>query len=67
MTEDSNGGAWCWLISEEKKDNEWALAYYIDQKLHYKVENFTEWLNILAKDGYEVIRELDTEEELGLE
>ncbi|MDX6745666.1 SMI1/KNR4 family protein [Polaribacter sp. PL03] len=66
MTEDSNGGAWCWLTSEEKKDNEWALAYYIDQKLHYKVENFTEWLNILAKDGYEVIRVLDTEEELGL-
>ena len=66
MTEDSNGGAWCWLTSEEKKENEWALAYYINQKLHFKVENFTEWLNLLTKNGYEVIRELDTEDELGL-
>lgn len=68
MTEDSNGGAWCWLTSEEKKDNEWALAYYrlIDKKLHYKVENFTEWLRVLTKNRYEVIRVLDTEEELGL-
>ena len=65
MTEDSNGGAWCWLTSE-KKENEWALAYYINQKLHFKVENFTEWLNLLTKNGYEVIRELDTEDELGL-
>lgn len=66
MAEDSNGGAWCWLTSEEKKDNEWALAYYIDQKLHYKVKNFTEWLKLLTKEGSEVIRELDIEEELGL-
>ncbi|MCL7762280.1 SMI1/KNR4 family protein [Polaribacter sp. Z014] len=66
MTEDSNGGAWCWLTSEVVKDNEWSLAYYIDHKLHYKVKNFTEWLKLLTKEGYEVIRELDTEEKLGL-
>ena len=66
MTEDSNGGAWCWLTLEEKKDNEWPLVYYIDQKLHYKVDNFSEWLKLLTKEGSEVIRELDTEEELGL-
>jgi hypothetical protein len=66
MTEDSNGGAWCWLTLEQRKDNEWALAYYRDQKLYYKVENFTEWLKLLTKEGAEVIRELDTEEELGL-
>lgn len=66
MTEDSNGGAWCWLTAENKK--EWSLAYYSmqDQKLHYRVDNFTEWLNLLTKDGYEVIRGLDLEEKLGL-
>ncbi|WP_233269856.1 SMI1/KNR4 family protein [Polaribacter sp. L3A8] len=66
MTEDSNGGAWCWLTSEKDTNGEWELAYYMDNKLHYKVLNFTEWLNILTKEGVEVIRELDLEETLGL-
>ncbi|MDX8552267.1 SMI1/KNR4 family protein [Tenacibaculum sp. 1B UA] len=65
MSEDSNGGAWCWLTHEEKKDNEWSLAYYIDGCLHYKVKNFTEWLEVAASDR-EVIREYDVEEKLGL-
>lgn len=68
MSEDYNGGAWCWLTSEEKNNNEWSLAYYSlsDQKLYYKVKNFTEWLKILTKDEYEVIRVLDIDEKLGL-
>jgi hypothetical protein len=68
MTEDSNGGAWCWLTSEIKKDGEWPLAYYSfsDKRLHYKVENFIAWLKILTETKYEVIRELDIEEKLGL-
>ena len=65
MTEDSNGGAWCWITHQEKKDNEWSLAYYIGGCLHYKVKNFTEWLNVVASDR-EVIREYDIEEKLGL-
>jgi hypothetical protein len=67
MAEDSNGGAWCWLTSE-KNDGEWPLAYYSisDKRLHYKVENFTEWLKILTETKYEIIRELDSEEKLGL-
>ena len=65
MTEDSNGGAWCWLTHEEKKDNEWSLVYYIDGCLHYKVKNFTEWLEVVAFEK-EVIREYDVEEKLGL-
>lgn len=65
MAEDSNGGAWCWLTHEEKKDNEWSLAYYFNGKLHYKVNNFTEWLEVAASDK-EVIREYDVEEKLGL-
>lgn len=61
MTEDSNGGAWVWLTDEEKKDNEWSLAYYSLQlkQLFYKVENFTEWLKILVECKNEVITELD--------
>jgi hypothetical protein len=68
MTEDSNGGAWCWLTSEVSGNGEWPLAYYSlsDEKLHYKVENFTEWLKILTDEGNEVIRELDVDEKLDL-
>lgn len=68
MTEDSNGGAWCWLTTENTSGGEWPLAYFSmdDNKLHYKVEGFTEWLRLLTKSKYEVIRELDTEDELGL-
>ena len=68
MTEDSNGGAWCWITSEKKKDNEWPLAYYSlsDNKLHFKVENFSEWLKILSETRDEVIRALDVDEKLNL-
>ncbi len=68
MTEDSNGGAWVWLTEEEKENNEWGLAYYSSKhkKLFYKVENFTEWLNILVKSKGEVITELDENYQLGL-
>lgn len=68
MSEDSNGGAWVWLTSENNMDGEWPLAYYSinDKKLHYKVENFVEWLKLLTKNKYEVIRELDVENKLGL-
>jgi hypothetical protein len=68
MTEDSNGGAWVWLTTENKENGEWPLAYYSlsDKKLHYKVENFMEWIRLLAKGKYEVIRELDVEDKLGL-
>ena len=68
MTEDSNGGAWVWLTSENPENGEWPLAYYSlsDKKLHYKVDNFIEWLRLLTKGKYEVIRELDVENKLGL-
>lgn len=68
MSEDSNGGAWCWLTSEETKDGEWPLAYYSlsDKKLHYKVQNFAQWLKILINSKGEVIRELDLDYKLGL-
>ncbi len=68
MTEDSNGGAWCWLTSENSDSGEWPLAYYSlsDKKLHYKVKNFTEWIRLLTKCKSEVIRELDIENKLGL-
>ena len=68
MTEDSNGGAWVWLTSENLESGEWPLAYYSlsDKKLHYKVKNFTEWLRLLTKCKSEVIRELDVDDKLGL-
>ncbi|WP_062052775.1 SMI1/KNR4 family protein [Sediminicola sp. YIK13] len=68
MTEDSNGGAWVWLTSENSESGEWPLAYYSlsDKKLHYKVDNFIEWLRLLTKGKYEVIRELDLDGKLGL-
>jgi hypothetical protein len=68
MTEDSNGGAWVWLTSENSESGEWPLAYYSlsDKKLHYKVKNFTEWLRLLTKCKSEVIRELDVDDKLGL-
>ena len=68
MSEDSNGGAWCWLTTENSDNGEWPLAYYSlsDKKLHYKVKNFTEWLRLLTKCKSEVIRELDVEHKLGL-
>lgn len=29
MTEDSNGGAWCWITTEDNENGEWSLAYLI--------------------------------------
>ncbi|WP_175578602.1 SMI1/KNR4 family protein [Tenacibaculum aiptasiae] len=68
MSEDSNGGAWVWLTSENSENGEWSLAYYSmdDKKLHYKVKNFAEWLRLLIKNKSEVIRALDIENKLGL-
>jgi len=66
MTEDSNGGAWCWLTSLRTADGEWPLAYFMDGKLFYQVESFTRWLAILVRNQQEVIRVLDVEERLDL-
>ncbi|MBK8626589.1 MAG: SMI1/KNR4 family protein [Saprospiraceae bacterium] len=68
MTEDSNGGAWCWITTEHNENGEWSLAYFNidDKKFYYKVSNFIEWLEIATTCKEEVIRELDVEEILGL-
>ena len=68
MTENSNGGAWVWLTSENSESGEWPLAYYSmdDQKLHFKVDNFVEWIKLLTKCKSEVIRELDKDNILNL-
>jgi hypothetical protein len=68
MTEDSNGGAWCWITTDDKENGEWSLAYYNinDRKLYYKVSNFIEWLEIATTCKEEVIRELDVDGRLGL-
>ena len=68
MTENSNGGAWVWITTENKDDGEWPLAYYNidDRKLYYKISNFIEWLEIATKSKEEVIRQLDIEDRLGL-
>ncbi|CAL2102293.1 SUKH superfamily protein [Tenacibaculum sp. 190130A14a] len=68
MTEDSNGGAWCWITSEVDENGEWPLAYFNreDGSLYFKIENFTEWLKTLVASKSEVIRALDTEDKLGL-
>ena len=68
MTEDSNGGAWCWITTENNENGEWSLAYFNidDKKFYYKVSNFIEWLEIATTCKEEVIRELDVEEILRL-
>lgn len=68
MTENSNGGAWVWLTSQPNENGEWPLAYYNidDGKLYYKINSFKEWIRIATKCKYEVIRELDKEDKLGL-
>ena len=66
MADNSNGGAWCWIVDRSIKDNEWPLAFLINQKLYYKVDNFKEWLKIATTCKGEVIRELDKEYKLGL-
>ncbi|CAM1340360.1 putative Cell wall assembly/cell proliferation coordinating protein, KNR4 [Tenacibaculum amylolyticum] len=50
VTNDKNGGAWCWLMNENTDTGEWPLVYFNskEQKLQYKVDNFTEWLKILV-------------------
>ena len=79
MTEDSNGGSWCWLTSEPDADGEYPLAYYFSgsidddydgenpvQQLFYRVPNFTAWLEMLVRDKQEVIRSLDADFRLHL-
>jgi hypothetical protein len=68
MTEDSNGGSWCWLTSEGSAKDEWPLAYYefMGEKLFYRVESFNHWLSLLVKNRQEVIRTLDTDDRLCL-
>ncbi len=68
MTEDSNGGAWCWMTSAGDEDGEVPLAYYDPsrKKLSYPVPSFSAWLEILVRGKQEVIRSLDLEEKLGL-
>ncbi|WP_075342914.1 SMI1/KNR4 family protein [Tenacibaculum agarivorans] len=63
---DMNGGSWCWLTNEVTENGEWPLAYYsnLDNKLHFKVTNFAEWLEILVDNRSEVISELDINEKL---
>jgi hypothetical protein len=68
MTEDSNGGAWCWLTTLQENGGECPLAYWepSSKKLYYKVESFANWLQLLVTEKNEVIRVLDVEERLGL-
>ena len=68
MSEDSNGGAWCWLPTLRSIDGECPLAYWdmASRKLHYQVSSFAKWLEILIINKDEVIRVLDNEELLGL-
>jgi hypothetical protein len=68
MTEDSNGGAWCWLTSLRSPDGECPLAYWDAStgKLHFKLDSFTDWLRILVTYKGEVIRALDKDERLQL-
>jgi len=67
MSENSNGGAWCWLTTENNNSGEWSLAYYNDdKKLYYRISNFMEWLGIASSCKGEVIRELDKNDSLGL-
>lgn len=75
MTEDANGGSWCWITSEKNTDNELPLVYYgfsaeegplADGGLFYKLPSFVHWLEILVKEQQEVIRALDKENKLSL-
>lgn len=68
MCWNSNQGAWLWLSSENNDTGEWPIAYYSphDERLHYKIPNFTRWLELLSSYKGELIRELDTEGKLRL-
>lgn len=59
MTEDSNGGSWCWLTEEKSLEEECPLAYLSSGTLYYKLPSFLEWLTILVNEKQEVIRFLD--------
>jgi hypothetical protein len=66
MTEDSNGGAWCWLTSAQDLDGEFPLAYYSGEQLNFRINTFTDWLELLVENKIEVIRALDVDNRLGL-
>lgn len=68
MTEDSNGGAWCWLTTMRSPDGECSLAYWDAEtaQLHFRIDSFTEWLRTLVVNKGEVIRALDKEWRLKL-
>ena len=63
MTEDSNGGAWCWLTGQRDENKETPLVYYDPDSgnLCYKVQTFVDWLYILVSEKEEVIRVLDSD------
>ncbi len=66
MTEDSNGGAWCWLPDFTDENGEQPLGYYdSDRTVHFRV-NFVDWLNLLVEHKDEVVRRLDKDGALGL-
>ena len=68
MTEDSNGGSWCWITNAINSGGECSLAYFSDGKLYYSLPTFEEWLRILVTEKTEVIRALDYDkaDKLGL-
>jgi hypothetical protein len=68
MTEDSNGGSWCWITDESSSGADCPIAYFSFGKLYYKLPSFEEWLKILVSTKMEVIRALDYDkaDKLGL-
>jgi hypothetical protein len=68
MTEDSNGGSWCWITNETGPDGDPPIAYFSFGKLYYRLSSFEEWLKILVSSKTEVIRALDYDkaDKLGL-
>ncbi len=68
MSEDSNGGSWCWLTKDGNPDGEWPLAYYSmeEERLFYKQAGFEAWLTCLIEAKSEVVRALDVSGKLGL-
>lgn len=68
MTEDSNGGSWCWITNETITEGDCPIAYFSFGKLYYRLSSFEEWLKILVAAKTEVIRALDYDkaDKLGL-
>lgn len=64
LAKDTKGGTWHWITSETSKNGEWPLVYLNpeDNKLYYKINDFIEWLNMLATHKYELINELKKEQ-----